>query len=244
MKTNPVYFIGMGDYCEFLSAKERSTMVGMELVLHDTTVDRIRDLWNEVIEDFYSQIEFMKGSVLGMVEGNHHVLFPTGVSSTQYMCEKLQCPYLGAITLMRFSVSVAKTNNLFVDICAHHGKGAARLLGSSLNTVAQMADMAQAQIYLMGHDHKKGAVEAAQLRLSENRRAGRLDVKQEKILFARTGSFYTGYQANKGTYVSKLALRPSSLGAIKIKLTPRKKTWREKGARKTKTWLDLDWGTL
>jgi len=114
-----------------------------------------------------------------------------------------------------------------LDLFVHHGKGSARLVGGSLNTVQQMAECAEADIYLMGHDHKKSLGMSSRLRLTHGK-AG-VDIAERKILYARTGSFLKGYDLDKPSYVAKALLNPSDLGTVKIELTPKHKKKIENG---------------
>jgi hypothetical protein len=92
-------------------------------------------------------------------------------------------------------------------------------VGGSLNTVQQMAECALADIYLMGHDHKKSIGMSSRLMLTDGRSG--INVKEKKVLYARTGSFLKGYEPDKPSYVAKALLNPTDLGTVKIELTPK-----------------------
>ncbi len=219
-------FIGMGDYLEWFSDSERRGVRSINL--HESSEKMMDDFAKETCDEFYSQISFMKGRILGMLEGNHFYQFQNGMTSTQYLCQKLSCKYLGASGFVRIRFCNTRSNDkVKIDVFVHHGKGAARLVGGSLNTVQQMAECAEADIYLMGHDHKKSIGMSSRLVLTDGRTG--INLKEKKVLYARTGSFLKGYEPEKPSYVTKSLLNPSDLGTVKIELTPRTKQTEKNG---------------
>lgn len=216
-------FIGMGDYQEWFSDSER---IGMNSVrLHQSSKKTLDDFAKEAVVKFYKKIKFMKGKLIGFVEGNHFYVFENGMTSTQLLCQMLGCKYLGATALSRITFGYSKIKKhrwtCSVDVFTHHGKGASRLVGGSLNTVQQMAECANADIYLMGHDHKKSIGMSSKLELTHG--VGGLRLREKKLLYARTGSFLKAYEDGKPSYVAKALLNPADLGTVKIELTPKQK---------------------
>ena len=93
-------------------------------------------------------------------------------------------------------------------------------MGGSLNAVEKMAQIAEADIYLMAHDHRKSAATKSRLTLGEG--GGRIQLSRRKILLARTGSFLKGYEPEKPSYIAEAGYSPTDLGVVKIELTPRR----------------------
>ena len=210
-------FIGMGDYFDAYSGSERAGLAAIKL--HESSMQNMDDFMRSKVETFAKEISFMEGKLLGLMEGNHHYEFSNGTTSTQYLCELLKCKYLACVALCRIIFRQSKGHrSSAVDIFAYHGKGASRLIGGSLNTVQQMAEVCDANIYLMGHDHKKGAGMASKLAWSDGKIS---NIKEKKLFFARTGSFLQGYVENKPSFVVEKMLNPTDLGTVKIELTPR-----------------------
>jgi hypothetical protein len=79
----------------------------------------------------------------------------------------------------------------------------------------------------MGHDHKKSIGMSSRLVLTDGRTG--INLKEKKILYARTGSFLKGYEPDKPSYVTKSLLNPSDLGTVKIELSPRRKVVEKNG---------------
>jgi len=220
------YFLGMGDYDDLLSFSERKAITSA--CLHESTMSSLDDLFYERTTKMLKEISFMKGKVIGLIEGNHFGELQSGITTTQLMCDKLGCKYLGGNAFIRLSFSHGSKRTA-IDIWAHHGKGASRLCGGSINSVENMCNTADADIYLMGHDHRKSVAMKTRLTLTGN---NGLTLSHKKILLGRTGSFLKGYVPDKPSYIVKAALSPTDLGVVKIELTPKRKVEQIAGTKK------------
>lgn len=211
------YFIGMGDYMDLGSASERNILADRKF--HESTVQTLEELYTDHIQRFFKDIEFMRGRIIGLIEGNHYAEFQNGTTSTQRLCELLGCKYLGVSAFIRLSIVSPGTKNRSIDIWAHHGRGAARLIGGSLNRVQQMGEQAEADIYLMAHDHKKSVGTTSKLQLSGS--GTNVKVVHRKQLYIRCGSFLRGYVDGQASYIADMCLNPTDLGVVKIEITPK-----------------------
>jgi len=81
-----------------------------------------------------------------------------------------------------------------------------------------MVSNAEADIYLMGHDHQRNAGKVSRLHLQHGRDG--LTLKDKTMILARTGSFLRGYMPDHQSYVVRGAMKPSDIGYLKIILTP------------------------
>jgi len=233
------YFLGMGDYDDLGSTSERKLLNSKDL--HEATIETLDELYLRHTWELCEKLQFMKGKLIGLMEGNHYGEFQSGITTTQKMCDILGAKYLGVNAFIRLTLrqtSAKSKHSCSVDIWAHHGKGAARLAGGSLNTVEAMVNASESDIYLMGHDHKKSVAYATRLYLGESNR-GVPKLKERKILLARTGSFLRGYVPGKVSYVADRALSPSNLGTIKIELTPRRHGERHDGIDRRALYVDI-----
>lgn len=214
------YLLGMGDYMDLGSTSERAIITDRKL--HDSTQAQLESMYKKQTEKFAKMLSWARGRTIGLVEGNHYAVFRDGTTTTQMLCNLLDCQYLGVSSFisMEFSQRSGHTYMHAIDIWAHHGKSSGRLPGGTINSVARMMDIAEADIFLSGHDHQKGVVNVSKLRL--NRGAGKVRVAHRKVLLGRTGSFLKGYEEGIASYVVDAALRPSDLGTMKIELTPRR----------------------
>jgi hypothetical protein len=213
-------FLGMGDYFDLASAKER--MFFGEGRLHESTDDTLDNLAMKMVLGFAKEIKFMNGKLIGLIEGNHYWVFPNGMTSTQKLCEVLECKYLGNAAMIRLVLKPATrpSSTMKLDIIAHHGRGTSRVAGGDMRAVEQLADMTECDIALMGDNHRKGVQYKERLLLCEA--GGAIRIKAKKILMARTGSFLKGYEPGKKSYVVDAAYQPTDLGLVKIELTPKR----------------------
>lgn len=227
------YFLGMGDYHDFASTSERAILGDPRL--HESTRKTLEYLYYNQCHRFAKEIEFMEGRIIGLIEGNHYQTFANNTTTTQELCRLLNAPYLGVMSVIRLSF-VSRRNNtrLSLDLVAHHGKGAARLVGGSLNRVQQMAEAVEADIYLMGHDHKKSVASSSVLKITDGS-DGKIRLKHRKKIYARTGSFLRGYRDGEASYITDAAGNPTDLGVVKLEITPR----RNRGDKKDVRRLDI-----
>jgi hypothetical protein len=217
-----IYFLGMGDYDDFMSESERKSLIIATQEWHDDSVEDMNDMILDKIEKFYHEIKFMKGHLIGLVEGNHYSILKSGISSTQKLCEMLNCKYLGVNAFVRIVFRYMKSPKVThsIDVFAHHGRGAARSGGASIAQVEEMAKYAFANLYLMGHDHKRTVTAGIPLlKLSDG---NKIKVKEHERRFIRTGSFLRSYDVGKRNYVVLKALPPSSLGVVKVMAIPKR----------------------
>jgi hypothetical protein len=229
------YFLGMGDYDDLGSSSER-LLLGHK-ALHDSTVNTLENLYLKHTTRFYKEISFMGGKIIGLMEGNHFGEFQNGTTTTQKLAEMMKCKYLGVSTFirLRFKQKNARHGSMCVDIWAHHGMGAARLVGGSLNRVEQMLEAAECDIALMGHDHKKSIGTKTRFRLVTSSGAEGVRLSHRKVLIGRTGSFLKGYEEGRPSYIADAAMNPTDLGVIKIEMTPR----RDRSQKDDRMFIDL-----
>jgi hypothetical protein len=211
-----LYLLGMGDYDDFMSAGERIKIQNADL--HETTEEKIDEVLDRHVNILCKELEFAKGRILGLIEGNHYGrYFKSGITTTQKMCEKLGCVYLGGSSFFRLSFCIPPEKRMSVDVFAHHGLGGGSTGGSSINSVERMANVAEADIYLMAHDHKKWGFKTSRLHLTHGLQ---LDLQDRQIVMARTGSFLKAYEPGTYGYVAEKCMRPSDIGHIEIYIKP------------------------
>lgn len=213
-KDKDIYFIGLGDYLDFSSYSERLILDNPKL--HDQTKGKFDEWQTKTTKDFIKEISFMKGRILGMIEGNHYWRFQDHTTSTQRMCQSLDAPYMGVTGIIRISLKEINSNRISaVDIWCHHGMGGARLVGGSINKVEQMREVfPNMDMYILGHDHRRLAVPVSCLGVSECGTEDKLLVRERRQWLIRSGSYLKGYDPGKANYVNRRLLPPSDLGSI------------------------------
>lgn len=216
---NNVYFLGMGDYEDLVAAKER--IILRSGGLHDSTERFMYEKTDECVDELAEELSFMKGRVIGLIGGNHFMPYPNGVTSDQKLCEKLGCQYLGCSSYISLLFDY-HSRRVAYKIWAHHGKGAGRTIGGSIQRIEQMKDAMVADAYLMGHDHKRGAVPASDQLEVVHPANGEPYLRKRERWLLRTGSFLNSYEPGMPSYIADAAKNPVNQGCVKIEIAYRR----------------------
>lgn len=221
------YFLGMGDYLDVMSPSNRSALV--RAGLYDSAQDFIEDAGNKMLLKFLEIIKGTEGRWLGLLEGHHFFEFEDGTTSDTRICQFLKAPFLGncAFVRLNFKKQSNKTAAIGATIWCHHGVGGGRLVSAPLNLLEHVVKAFDADIYLIGHQHKKVAAPIDRVYVSWRSNPPR--ILHRRVILACTGGFLRGYmQGSKrrgraqGTYVEKRLLSPTALGGIAIYIRPRR----------------------
>ena len=208
-------FLGMGDYIDSMSSSEREALARASF--HDSTQVNLDNISTSNVAMLAKELDFMRGKLIGLVNGNHFYSYENGINSDQKLCERLGCSYLGVSSFIRLTIERNNTRHIF-DIWVHHGAGGARLPGGSINRVDQMREYAEADCYAMGHDHKRGVFPASP-RLSLVHTKNGIKLKERQSWLIRSGSFLKAYEDGQQSYNVDSARGPSSLGWVELEIT-------------------------
>ena len=221
------YFIGMGDYIDFLSPSNRSRL--QSAALYDTAsmvVDRAATSLEQDVMDILAPT---RGRWLGLVEGHHYFNHLDGTTTGQRLAKFLGCTYGGDSMLMRLTFrrqagqgSAALNSKIFV----HHGHGGSSTPGGPLARLVRLSAHINAQVFFIGHYHQVLVYPFDQLDVT-GRGTPRLYHNTRAIVL--TGSFMKGWmQGNQvggrpvGSYVEQGLMPPVALGGPLITLTPKR----------------------
>lgn len=207
------YYIGLGDYNDFMSTSEKMNVKGK---VHESTVAKFDQIAEKANRDFAKICKQMIGRTLGLIEGNHNWVFSDGKTSGEDLAERLKTECIGGMSHMTLNVYVKsrrKDQKLFISL--HHGKGAGKLAGSTINNVEELKTIFPvSDICAMGHDHKRGVVPVISLIPNAT---GKL--KQKRCMLVRTGCFLASYKSNEQSYAVKRLYRPTDMGGIVLKVS-------------------------
>ena len=203
-----VFFIGMGDYIDFLSPSNRQRLLAAGL--YDSADAVIDEKAHQLTEEAFNlMLKPTKGKWLGLLEG-HHFYESQGSTSDMWLAEMLDAPFLG-------TAAYARIDPTGFIICAHHGMGGGILPTSGLNKMYHWsAGLAGADVYFMGHNTKMATV-----RLSRPRPNPEFtDLTHDDVLLVNTGGFsksnivgHTQGRIRRGDYAEKGMMTPSPLAA-------------------------------
>lgn len=217
---NDAYFIGMGDYIDMGSPSNRKAWKASSFY------DSIYTTMDEAVRAKEREIEKIlaptRGRWFGMLSGHHYWRYDTGATTDTNMCEAMQTIHLGDCAMVALRFQDSNKHAISCVIWAHHGAGSGTTMASPLNKLEKVIEWAEADIYLMGHQHKRVAANVPRFYVT----AKNTLLAKERLVVC-TGSYLKAYmQGSKsegkagGTYVEKAMMRPVTLGSPLIKISP------------------------
>lgn len=211
----------MGDYIDVASPSNRSNI--KSITLYDSIEDLLEQGTNRLVEEFLDIVKGTEGRWLGLLEGHHFFEFRDGTTSDTKIASILKAPFLGTSCFLRLRFNRGGSRHSLV-IWAHHGAGGGMKQSAPLNRLENIVTGFDADIYLMGHQHKKVPALISQLYMTDNI-PHRL--KERTKYIASTGGFFQGYKQGskvgnkvRGSYVEKKMYPPTALGTIIIRVKP------------------------
>ncbi len=206
-------FIGMGDYDDFASTREKADLAKM----HETTIESLEEMTEKRTRLIAFEMKHMRGRTIGLVEGNHHWLYANGTTTTMELADRLETDYLGWLCHYTLTFQMGnKRMAVYMVLC--HGKAGGKRAGASINQVEDMKSIfPAADIYCMGHNHQREAKPVSVLIPTHGKSTYAL--KQKRQFLCRSGSFKKAYEANTAGYEISRLLNPADLGAIKLRIS-------------------------
>jgi len=218
-----VFFLGMGDYTDFLSPSNRRYLKNSGL--YDTAQDIIETIGHQHVDTLLEILAPTKGMWLGIHEGHHLFEFGDGSTTDTILAKELDAPFLGTAATTRLSFRDDAKHLVDCLIWSHHGEGS-----GATDPVQRLKKVApgfpQIDIFIQGHNTKLGSEAMSQIWYYGG--PGKLKMRSKKQLFVAAGGFMTGYTENSmfagraaGSYVERGMMRPSAIGAPIIIVEPR-----------------------
>ena len=212
------YFIGLGDYHDFASTSEKKKISHAEL--HESTTNLLDELVEGHNRKLAEELSFMRGRILGLIEGNHSWRFENGKTSTEDLAERLDTKDMG--WLCHYSLVVRNKSrhlNCAIHMILCHGKAGGKTLGITVNQVGDLKNIFPiADIYVMGHDHQRIAHPSSVLVPMRLGNGDGYSIKQKRQLLCRSGSFMKAYENESNSYQIFKLYRPSDIGALKVQI--------------------------
>lgn len=220
------YYLGMGDYDDFLSTSEREHI---KSGFHDDSERTLNDVADRNVRRWVNEISFMKGKLIGLLEGNHFYRYESGITTTQMLCDKLNCKYLGTNAFVLINLRRDKHHCQTLKLWLHHGMGAGNTIGASINKVTDMARHGRADVYVMGHDHNLFGVVEPIYDVPHSQTTK--NVYEKDIAYIRSGSFLCGRKIGVKSYQVDKNYRPRKRGWATLVVTPTETERRINGKR-------------
>lgn len=215
-----VFFIGTGDYTDFLSPSNRRFLKNAGL--YDTASDLIERWHREHMEEVKEILKPTIGMWMGLHEGHHYFEYGDGTTSDTDLAHYLDAPFLGTCAVTRLQFKGGSGLNKNCLIWSHHGEGSGNNPLLRLKAVAP--GFPQVDVFIQGHNTK---IAAEPLDVIEFY-GSPMKMRDRTQLFVAAGGFMRGYQMGgkyagraQGSYVEKGMMRPSSIGGVIITVTPK-----------------------
>lgn len=217
------YFLGMGDYVDCASPSNRQQLRSASL--YDSVVSKLEQGAESDVEQFLDLVKGSEGRWLGLLEGHHYYEFQDGTTSDTRIAQALKAPFLGSCAFVRLRYSrPSSSEKLTATIWCHHGSGSGVKVGSPLTKIENLLPYFDADIYLIGHQHKKVSAPIDQLYMTHKTP---YTLNHRTKILACTGSFLRGYNQGSrsgsrahGSYVERAMMNPVALGGVLIKIRP------------------------
>jgi len=218
------YFLGMGEYLDILSPSSRAKIKTAQL--YDTAEDILEEITEQKIAQFLKLVNGSQGRWLGMLEGHHLYAFRDGSTTDTRIAQALKTVFLGncAFVRLRFPRTTGKTV-ITCTIWCHHGAGSGQKASAPLNRLENLMPYFDADIYLIGHQHKKVGAPIDQLYMTRQKP---YDIGYKTKIIAGTGGYLQGYCRGskqgglypRGSYIERGMRPPVALGCILLYLRP------------------------
>lgn len=229
------YFLGLGDYIDFLSPSNRQRL--RSAALYDTAEDIIDEKALELVHDLYeTALKPTKGRWLGLLEGHHFTQLKAGDTTDQRLCQLLDTQFLGTTAFIRLRFSFGKVSQGEITILATHGCGSGQTPAAPLTKLTSWANYWDANVFIIGHMTKMASAPINRVFASWHGKTPHLYHK--KIMLVGAGGFAKGYierskqgQVPRGGYVEQGMMNPATLGSPIIRINPTIDEKREDGVR-------------
>lgn len=209
VKEYDAYWIGMGDWADAIVPSPSERRFDMDVVDERFLKPEYQYRW---VEEALKPIA-RKGLVI--LTGNHDEVlrkrhYHDWVDDLAY---RLKVPYGTYSSFLRLVLRKTGTSVRKLDFYIHHGHFSGSTAGGGLNKLLKMSSIMEADIYAMGHIHRKMFTTDSILYVNDA-----LEIVERKRYYVATGGFLKGYHTPKGSYVERKMLAPLELGAIMLEI--------------------------
>lgn len=209
------YWFGIGDYCDFITVRDKRFRTGMI----DPAIAGRDDLINAQIEMFYRMVEPIAGKCLGLIRGNHGdtILTNTGIDVVKMLADKIGTEamgYEGYFRLLFRHTSGGRGRT--IDIFASHGSGSGRKPGAKINRLADIFSNYPADFIIVGHTHDMLSHVSPYIAPDQ-----RMNIRSKHHLGMIASAFLKKHTDDSTpTYIEKKGLPPVAIGHSWITYNP------------------------
>jgi len=218
------YFVGMGDYIDFLSPSNRQRL--RSAALYDTAEDVIDEKSMELTQELFQlALRPTVGRWLGLVEGHHFAQLKSGDTTDMRLCEMLKAPFLGTCGVLRINFARG-TAKMGVTLWVHHGHGNGQTGYYPLARLNQFsASQEGVDAFAIGHTTKLGHLLANRMGYRWGKKSGK--AYHRTIHLIGTGGYSRAYvegakqgRVPRGGYAEQQMLGPAVIGSPTLIIRP------------------------
>ena len=223
-ETPNAYWVGLGDYCEFITPKDKRWEPSQQCIpdwLHQDNI--AEDQQNYIINLF----EPIKDKCLGLMYGNHEnsIRLQNHANVHKNICDKLGVSNLGYSCFLNLRFRrcghTSKDHHgvgHLVKCCFTHGTGGARTEGGKINYLKEFMGSFEASIYGYAHVHAIQIFSPQALAVNEG-----LKITAKGKVGALTGCWFRTYtQGEIASYGEMKVYKPSRIGCPRFYIVPDK----------------------
>lgn len=219
------YFVGTGDYVDFLSPSNRARLKAA--ALYDTASDIIDQKAKQLENEVFEILKPTRGRWLGLVQGHHYHEYSDGTTTDTSLASRLGSPFLGDAGIVSLKLKDRFNHTQYAHLYVWHGQGGGSTKGGLDGIFRRLALGISADVYVMGHFTQRGAWPEQRLYVDHRgNKEPRLDYRPYWCVLG--GGWMLGYKHGhkfagrpQGTYVEQRGLRPVQLGGPIIYLRPK-----------------------
>lgn len=218
------YFIIPGDLVDIASPSNRRILSGAGL--YDSVMLALEEYAEEARLMVREVLLPARERILAILSGHHFWAYSDGSTTDTRLADELGVPFLGFSGVVRLELVDRKRKlEIPFDIFVTHGDGAGRKPWSPLQRLDDIAHYFIADLYLIGHHHKRAAVPLHRMSVRWYRQNGRSHglVVEAPVYLVGTGGYLKGYIENsppwQPSYIEAKMLPPAALGCSEVLLS-------------------------
>lgn len=214
------YYLGTGDYSDFLSPSNRKALKVSGL--YDTATDLIESWHDEWLGRLQEVLKPTAGRWLTMVEGHHYYAYSDGTTTDTRLANCLGAPFGGTSSVVRLTFQDSNRHSAAYNIFVTHGEG--RGFGHLRRLAPGFPGV---DMFVQGHNCELSDEVLSCIEFYG--RPGQLKMRERDQRLVLAGGFMRGYAAGSrlgrsgrasGSYVEQRGLRPLAIGGRQYRLTP------------------------
>lgn len=184
----------------------------------------LNNLIYEQVEEVYNLFKPIQDRLMWVQDGNHETAVANRyyIDATTILAQKFKAPNLNYMAYVRLAFLNNKGGGdrkgaSVIKLLSHHGYGSGRRTPAKLNAVMQMSTIAEADIYVMGHNHGWASTIEESFDLSRSRT---LRLKKKDKLYVLAGTYMKTYTEGFSSYGERAGYSPTRIGSPVIVIKP------------------------